>query len=158
MRDNDITNSGRDFTISIILIGKMVKADTYTFKRLYRDDGTYYYHRISENQIQNNGEIYWKRCELTGSYDGIEKNPKMSLISVYWRDIILDIEDKHADISEVDRFKLVSVKQEDGAETHRNSVHQRDILEEFHCRYCILLNQPPQSPVTNVKDVRLFTM
>ena len=92
VRDNNITNGGRDFTVSLIRVGKMVKEDKDTFKHVYREDGTYYSPIISENQLQNKGEIYWKSCEFTGSYDGTDKNPNIYLLSVYRREIIPDIE------------------------------------------------------------------
>ena len=111
MRYNDITNSGRDFPVAIIRVSKMVKLDKDVFKRLYRDDGTYYCPRILENQLWKKGEFYFKSCELIGSSDGTWKNPKMSLLSVYRREIIPAIEEKHADISEVVHFKVVAVNQ-----------------------------------------------
>ena len=49
--NNEITNGGRGLTISIIHVRKMVKADKYTFKRVYMEDRTYYYPRISENNL-----------------------------------------------------------------------------------------------------------
>ena len=69
MRDNDIKNDEIDFTVHTIFIGKMVKADKDTFKRVYRDDGTYYYPIMLENQLRKKGELYFKSCELTISYD-----------------------------------------------------------------------------------------
>ena len=147
VRENDITNGGRDFTVAFIRVGKMVKADKDTSKNVYREDGTYYHPRISENQLRKKGDLYWNSCELTGS--------KMSLLSVYWREIIPDIEDKHADIYEDGHFKLLAVKKEDGSGPHQTE-YLWEIWEEFHRQDCILFNQPPQSPVTNVKDARLL--
>ena len=49
VRDNYITNSGRYFPVYIIRVGKMVKEGKYTFKRMYRYDVTYYYHKILYN-------------------------------------------------------------------------------------------------------------
>ena len=47
----------------------------------------------------------------------------MSLLSVYRREIIPDIEEKHADISKGVWFKVVAVKQEDGYVPHRYAVY-----------------------------------
>ena len=99
LRDNEITNIGSDFPVSIIRVGKMVKSDKNKLKHVYRDDGTYYYSRILENQIRKKEGLYFKSCELIGSSDGKEKNPKMSVLSVYQREIIQAIEEKHAEIS-----------------------------------------------------------
>ena len=49
----------------------------------------------------------------------------MSLLSLYRREIITDIYENHADISEVGRFKVVAVNQEDYAGPHRDAVYQR---------------------------------
>ena len=65
-----LQNIGRDFHVYIIRFGKMVKLDNDKFKRVYRDNGTYYYSRILENQIWKMEELYFMSCELTGSYDG----------------------------------------------------------------------------------------
>ena len=64
--ENDITNDGRVFPVAIIRASKTVKADKDKFKRVYRDDGTYYYPRILENKLRNKGELYFKSYELTG--------------------------------------------------------------------------------------------
>ena len=77
---------------------------------------------------------------------------------MYRRDIIPDIEEKHADIFEGGSFKLVAVNQEDGDVTHRDAVYHMYILEEFRWRDWILFNQPPKSPVTNVKETHIFPM
>ena len=61
---------------------------------------------------------------MTGSSDGTEKNPNTYLLSVYQREIIPAIEEKYAGISEGGRFKVVSVKQEDGAGPHQDALYQ----------------------------------
>ena len=40
VRDNDITNYGRDFPVTTIRVGKISKEDKDTLKGVYRDDGT----------------------------------------------------------------------------------------------------------------------
>ena len=51
VRNNDMANGERGFSVAIISAGVIVKADKDTFKRMYREDETYYYHRISETYI-----------------------------------------------------------------------------------------------------------
>ena len=111
MRNNDVTNGGRGFPVAIIRVGKLFKAGKDKVKRVYRDDGTYYYPIILDNQLRKKVELYFKSCELTGSSDGTEKYPNISLLSVYRREIILSIEEKYADISKGGRFKLVVFQQ-----------------------------------------------
>ena len=73
MRNNDVTNGGRGFPVAIIRVGKLFKAGKDKVKRVYRDDGTYYYPIILDNQLRKKVELYFKSCELTGSSDGTEK-------------------------------------------------------------------------------------
>ena len=56
----------------------------------------------------------------------------MSLLGVYRREIILAIEQKHAEISEGGSFKVVVVKKEDDPGPHRDAFYQREILKQFH--------------------------
>ena len=70
VRENDITNGGTDFPVAIICVSKMVKVDKDTIKRVYRDNGTYYYPGMLENHIQKKKELYFKNCVLTGSSGG----------------------------------------------------------------------------------------
>ena len=88
----------------------MIKQDNDALKPVYTQDETFYYPKISENLIWIKGEL---DGECTVLYKGIEKNPKTYPLSVYQRDIIPDIVEKHAEISEGGNFKLVSVRQED---------------------------------------------
>ena len=78
VRENNIANCGRSFPVAIIRVSKMVKADKGKFKRLYKEDGTYYYTRIQYNRLQKKVDIYWKSCELTGSYNRTEKSKDVS--------------------------------------------------------------------------------
>ena len=48
--------------------------------------------------------------------------------------------------------------QEDGAGPHCCKVYKEEILNYFCQRDSLIFNQPPQSPVTNVKDACLFPM
>ena len=98
VRDKYIKNYGRAFPVAIIRVSKMVKADKDTFKHVYRDNGTYYYHRILQNQLQKKLKIYFKSCGFTGSSVGTSKTPDMSFLGLYWREIIPAIEEKRADI------------------------------------------------------------
>ena len=106
-----LKNYGRYFNADIICVGKMIKSEKDTFKSVYKDDGNYCYPIISEKHIYNKGELYFKSYNMTESYDGKEKNPNMFLLSVYWKDIIPGIEEKHDTISERGLFKVVAVNQ-----------------------------------------------
>ena len=74
--------------VSLVRVGKMVKATKDSYKRVYKDDGSYHYPKIPVNKLRSKGEEYFQSCEITGSAEGNDKSPKMSLISAY-RDVII---------------------------------------------------------------------
>ena len=82
----------------------------------------------------------------------------MSLFSMYWREIIAAIEEKHAAIYKGGCFKVAALKHQDDAIPHQDALYQWEISEEICWRYCILFNQPPQPPIKNEKEVCLFPM
>ncbi len=80
---NDITKGGRAFLVNLVRVGGMVKATKDTYKRVYRDDGTYHYPVLLENRLQKKGEFYFKGLEITGSKKGTAKEPKFDLLSYF---------------------------------------------------------------------------
>ena len=79
----------------------------------------------------------------------------MFLLTAYRDKIIPAMEDEHVRLSEGGGHKVVVVCQEDGAGPHCCKVYKEDM---FHQCDWLIFNQPPQSPVTNVKDSCLFLM
>ena len=75
MHNNDIAASGKAIPIARVRVGKKVKAKKDTYKRVYREDGTFYYPKIAANQLRRKGEMYYKSFELTRSSEGTEKDP-----------------------------------------------------------------------------------
>ena len=133
LRDgNDITKGGTAIPVSLVRVGKMVKAKQDSYKRVYRDDGTYRYPKTEGNLLRRKGEEYFKCCELTGSKEGSKKKPKISLLKVYQEKIIPDLEEKI-----VRRFNnngtrsVVIVKQEDGAGLHQDKTYLREMQQMF---------------------------
>ena len=61
----------------------MVPAARDTYRRVYRDDGTYHYPQIASNRLRRKGELYFKSMEITGSNPGTAKEPKFDLLSLY---------------------------------------------------------------------------
>ena len=160
LRDqNDITRGGTAVPISCVRVGKMVRAKKNSYKRVYAPDGSYSYPKIDSNLLRKKGEMYLKNCELTGSSEGTEQHPKVSLLSVYKEQIIPDLEEKIVNrLSMGGTRKVIIVKQEDGAGLHQDGTYLREMKRIFKEKDWILFQQPSQSPVTNVHDACIFPM
>ena len=65
-KDNDIEKGGKAFKVSIERAGRMVKATKDSYKRVYREDGTYHYPQIEENRLRTKGEMYFRDMGVTG--------------------------------------------------------------------------------------------
>ena len=66
---------------------RMVATNEDSYKRVYKDDGSYTYPILLENRLRAKCELYFKNMEIIGSKEGIEKESKMALLP-YHRDII----------------------------------------------------------------------
>lgn len=157
--DNDLRKGGKAIPVACVRVGKMKFADRDSYERVYNEDGSHFYPAYIENRLRVAGNEYFEGYELTGSSDGTEKDPKVSLLRLYKDQIIPQIEQKVVErFSDNGRVKVCIVKQEDGAGLHTDTTYQDEMREEFARREWILFNQPPQSPVTNVHDACIFPM
>ena len=77
--DNDLRKGGTAYKLKMTRCGGMVKAQKNSFKRVYRDDGTYHYPRLPENQLREKGKEYFENQEITGSKESDGKNRKFAL-------------------------------------------------------------------------------
>ena len=91
MIDNDITKGGKAIPISCYRCVKMVKQSKDSYKRVYKDDGSFHYPKIPENILNKKGHWYSRNVELTGCSEGTAKEPKLSLLQVYKDEIIPSI-------------------------------------------------------------------
>ena len=157
---NDIRQGGIAVPIAMIRVGAMVAAKKDTFKRVYRPDGTFHYPKIESNRLRKKGEMYFKGMELTGSSEGTEKKPKISLLNEYKTKIIPAIEEKVvARFNNGGERNVIVLKQEDGAGLHTDKTYLREMKEEFWVkRKWLLFNQSSQSPTFNVHDMCIFPM
>ena len=159
MIDNDITKGGKAVPISCYRCVKMVKQSKDSYKRVYKDDGSFHYPKIPENLLNKKGHWYSQNVELTGCSEGTAKEPKLSLLQVYKDEIIPSIHQKI-----VERFSnngtrdVIIVKQEDGAGLHTKAKYVHEMNEMFAERGWVIFNQPSQSPMTNVHDACIFPM
>ena len=92
---NDITKYGNIFPVVMVPFREFIQAKKDTYKRFYKDDGTYHFTTIPEKLLHITGDPYCMGLELTGSSGGTEKNKNMSLITAYCDKIITAMEDDH---------------------------------------------------------------
>jgi len=157
--DNDFTKGGTVVPVACVRVGKMVKAKRDSFKRVYALDGTWKNPPIPENKLQSKGDIRFKSFELTGSNEGTQKKPKISLLKMYQDTIIPALEEKVVNrFSNNGQVRVCIVKQEDGAGPHNCTTYQHGMKQIFAEKEWLLFNQPSQSPITNVHDVCIFPM
>ena len=76
LNDNDITQGGTAIPVSCVRVGKNVKAKKNSYKRVYKEDGTYTYPKLDENIKRKEGEEYFKSFDLVGAGEGSKKNQK----------------------------------------------------------------------------------
>lgn len=159
LNENDITGGETAVPVSLVRVGKMVKAKKDSFKRVYDENGAYTYPKNPENILLKKGELYFKSFDLTGSKEGTSKKPKISLLNIYKEHIIPDLEEKVVKkYNENGTRKIIVVKQEDGAGLHQDKTYICEMTEIFEKKNWIIFNQPSQSPVTNVHDACIFPM
>ena len=74
---------------------EFIQAKKDTYKRFYKDDGTYHFTTIPEKHLHITGDPYFMGLDLTGSSGGTEKNTNMSLLTAYCDKIITAMTDDH---------------------------------------------------------------
>ena len=156
---NDITKGGIAVPIACIRVGRMVKAKKDSYRRVYREDGTYHYPQIETNILRRKGEEYFKGVELTGSSNGTEKDPKMSLLEQYQEVIMPALREKVVNkYNNGGTRKVCLYFQEDNAGYHNDKTYKAGKMELFDSEGHLIFNQPPQSPSANVHDFTIFPM
>ena len=157
LNENDITKGGRAIPVSCIRVGRMVKAKKDSYRRIYKSNGKFHYPKVAENLLRKKGEEYFQAVELTGSSEGTEKRPKMSLLKQYENIIVPDLEEKMVKrFSEGGTKKVCIVFQEDGAGLHTDATYLKGKQKLFSERDWLIFNQPSQSPTLNVHDFTIF--
>ena len=158
--NNDIRMGGTAVPVSMIRVGKMVCAAKDTYKRVYKPNGKFHYPKIAANKLRTKGQFYFKALELTGSSEGTDKCPKVSLLKCYKEQIIPDMERKIKErFSNGGSREVIILKQEDGAGLHTHKTYIKEMKSEFwEKRGWLLFNQSSQSPTFNVHDSCIFPM
>jgi hypothetical protein len=154
--DNDMERGGVAYKISFERIGRLVAAIKDTFRRVYKQDGSFHYPPILANLLRRKGEEYFRSMEITGSNEGTAKKPKYSLLRFFLDVEIPKLEELAARIESTTGKRAIIRYQLDGAGPHRDSKLLRVLSEEFDKRGWMIKFQPSNSPHTNVKDMCVF--
>ena len=90
--DNDIEKRGRALRVSSDRVGRMERAKEHSSKRAYVSDGSYTSLKVSENRLRVKGSFCFQNMEITESKEGMEKDPKFSLLTCHQDVIFLGLE------------------------------------------------------------------
>jgi len=155
---NDIEKGGVAYKVSFVRAGRMMPASRTTFKRVYKlgKKGGWHYPPIPANILRIKGELYFQAMDITGSFEGTEKNPKYSLLRFFDEIEIPALETLAKQIAQETGKRVVFRYQMDGAGPHRDTKLLKFLDEEFDKRGWMLKFQPSNSPLTNVKDMSIF--
>ena len=124
---NDITCGGTAVPIALVRVGKMVTAKKDTYKRVYNQDGSYTYPKLEQNLLRHEGTEYFQSCELTGSSEGTDKKPKVSLLKAYQDVIVPALEEKI--IKKKQRSITASIEKD----VRRKESPEEKIIEKKEC-------------------------
>ncbi|OEU14225.1 hypothetical protein FRACYDRAFT_240759 [Fragilariopsis cylindrus CCMP1102] len=153
---NDFEMGGQSFKLLCTRAGAMVEAVRDSYRRVYKDDGSYHYPQIAENLLQSAGDPYFKSMEITGSNEGTDKDPKFSLLKLFKEEGLPAMDVLAQQLTTRTGKRIVMVKQWDNATPHMCKNLKKWMKKEFNNRGWELRNQPPNSPITNTKDSAMF--
>ena len=103
------------------------------------------------------GELYFQNMEVTGSTDGIAREPKYSLLQHFCEKEIPALESIIQQLSANNpNHQIIVHYQMDGAGPHTDTKLKVCLADEFASRGWHLVNQSPNSPLTNVHDDYVF--
>jgi hypothetical protein len=117
--------------------------------------GSYTYPKTLANRLRVKGQEYFQGMEITGSYKGTNKTPKYPLTEFFAEEIVR-LEAVAQKIGSETGKRVVVRYQMDGAGPHRDGKLLAFLDEELGDRGWHLKFQPPNSPITNVKDACIF--
>jgi hypothetical protein len=155
-KGNDVTKGGEVRKVNLTRCGGMRPAKKDTYKRVYKNDGTYHYPKKAANQLRKKGELYFEPMEVTGSSEGTEQKPKFSLLKWFIEVEIPRLEEIAREYETLNMKKLIIRYQMDSAGPHVDGTLINFLRDAFHERGWILKHQPSNSPLTNVKDACIF--
>lgn len=72
----------------------MIPAQKDSYKRVYREDGTFHYPKVAENILRKKGNLYFQSMDVTGSSEGTTKDPKFPLLQFFERTELPALEER----------------------------------------------------------------
>ena len=154
--NNDMERGGMAYKVSMERVGKLLPAKRDSYKRVYNDDNTFSYPHIEQNIIRRKGELYFQSMEINATKEGSVSAPKFSLLKFFVEKEIPRLEKLTETLKESYNQPVIVRYQMDSAGPHTDVKLLDRLQEEFHVRGWILVRQPAQSPLTNVKDTCIF--
>ena len=154
--DNDMTKGDTAFNVTLQRVGRMLPAKRDSFKRVYKEDDTFSYPYIPENHIHRKGKLYFESLEINATKEGTVKNPKYSLKKYFEEIEIPNLERLTLQLQQQYNQPIIVRYQMDGARPHTDNNLLDFLDDEFLHRDWMLVRQPPQSPLTNVKYTCFF--
>jgi hypothetical protein len=155
--NNDVTAGVEAVLVGLQRAVRMVAAERDTFARVYAPDrsGSYTYPKILANRLREKGKEYFESMEITGFSTGTKKTPKYPLTE-FFADEMERLEVLVQKIESRSGKRVVVQYQMDGVGLHRDHRLLAFLDEELGARGWHLKFQPPNSPITNVKDACIF--
>ena len=127
-----------------------------SYRRVYNNNDTFSYPQLQENIIRRRGELYFRSTEINATSEGSVSTPKYSLLKYFKEIEIPNLERLTEEISSSCNQQVLVRYQMDSAGPHTDRVLLDFLEEEFIKRDWMLVRQPAQSPLTNVKDTCIF--
>ena len=156
-RDNDLRKGGRTHKLSMARCGGMVEATKDTYKRVYRENGTYHYPKIPENRRRVAGEKYFESWEITGSKTSTEEGKGKYALTVWLdKEIMPPLHQLCRQIEMESGCRVWVRGQWDNATPHVEKKLLSHIAVRFGERGWVFTQQPPNSPLTNIMDAAIF--
>ena len=155
--DNNMASGGVAIKVSLTRVGRMKKADKDSYRRVYKDDGSFHYPNLPENLLRKKGTEYFQSLDITGSSEGTDAKPKFSLLKFFLETEIPALESVVAALQAKEPSRRFVVRyQMDGAGPHQDRRLLDTLQQEFAERQWMMKFQPANSPLTNVKDACIF--
>ena len=154
---NNLRKGGKTYKLSMARCGGMVKTTKDTYKRVYRDDGTYHYPKIPENQLRHAGQMYFENWEIRGSdSSSAEGKGKYALTTWAEEEIMPALEDLSRKVETESGCRVHVRGQWDNASPHKEKKLVRLLDALFGERGWVFTTQPPNTPMSNIKDAAIF--
>jgi len=129
-KNNNFQLGGEAFKVLLERADAVVKAKQTSYKRQYRENGTYHYPKEDSNISRRAGDEYFQNHEITGSNEGTANNPKFSLLKL-WTDLIIPALDELArELSTKLNNLVIIINHWDNATPHKDKTLLKFINEQ----------------------------